>query len=153
MMINTLDDLPDEVIESIIFYLPPADLYALQLTSNRLNRLANSPLLWRYHCRTQYKYWDPKHRIRERFAGAVLSFEWKELYAYRHRVARNTNSILNKIISNETGRIAAFKEAVEPGYDVKDTLLENTRAGEDEDDVLARRYVRLPRSAESSSLD
>jgi hypothetical protein len=141
--IMTFDDLPDEVLQDIVFCLPPADIFSLQLTSSRLYRLSNAPLLWRHFCHTQYKFWDQKHRIREKFAGAALSVNWKELYASRHRVARKTQKALDDILHNETGRIAAFKVAVEPGYDIKDTLLRNINCEEHTEDILARRYVKL----------
>lgn len=134
-----LCDLPDEIIQAILFHVRPIDLAAVQLTSIRLNRLANAPLLWRHHCRTQYKYWDAKHQIREKLAGSVLSVEWKELYAYRCLVAKKTTKLLDSIIANQTGRIERFEAAVEPGYDVKDTLLDNMRVSEEEVDSLARR--------------
>merc|ERR1712093_736618 len=58
-----LTSLPDEVLQHILAYCPPHDvLLNVQRLSKRFNRLGSEPLLWRYHCRTDFNYWDSKHR-------------------------------------------------------------------------------------------
>lgn len=139
MMTASLSSVPDEVIQGILFYIEPTHLPAVHLTSKRLNRLANAPLLWRYHCRTQYKYWDPSHEVQERYRESVLALDWKELYAHRVRVARKTTQGLNSILASQSDRIEKYQEIVEQGYDVKDTLIDHAGTGNDVEDVLARR--------------
>ena len=135
----SFNQLPDEIIRNVVSFLPPLHLPALELTSNRLRRLANEPLLWRNHCASQYKFWDERHQIREKFRRRVRETDWKELYALRCRTSRKTRELLESIISSYHDRIAKIDQLVESGYDVKDDLLENTRADEGQHDVLARR--------------
>src|SRR5450432_1363338 len=98
-LIKSFDILPDEIIQQVLFYLPPEDTLIVQDASRRLNRLANEPLLWRYYCRTLFKYWDSKHRIRQKLAGNVSDIDWKKIYFYRRDVDLQTTQALDGILS------------------------------------------------------
>ena len=138
----TLDQLPDEVLQQILFFLSPKDiLLTIQRTSKRFNRLGGEPLLWRYHCQTEYHYWDSKHRIRQKYSGGVGDVDWKTLHAYRKNVDLKTTALLDSILRGQTDRIQQFKAIADFGYDAKDTLLRHCRADEDAEDFLARRWA------------
>ncbi|KAH0543989.1 hypothetical protein FGG08_001756 [Glutinoglossum americanum] len=138
--INSFLDLPDEVIQAILCYVPPVDLPAVQKVSKRLNRLSNEPLLWRYHCKTQFKYWDPSHNIQQKFKQRVASVDWKKLYIHRVVVDRTVTRLIDSILEIQTGRIGKTQQIVDLGYDAKDTLLRHCHAGDEMEDALARRY-------------
>jgi F-box protein 21 len=133
-------DLPDEVLQHILYYLSPSDLLSnIQRISKHFNRLSSEPLLWRHHCRLHFKYWDSKHRIRQKFVGNVGDVDWKTLYMHRKRVEYETTDILDSIINCQVNRIQKFKMIADFGYDAKDTLLQHCRTCETAEDVLARR--------------
>ena len=138
---KSLNYLPDEILQQILFYLSPEDTLTIQDTSSRFARLANEPLLWRYHCRTSFKYWDPKHRIRQKFIGNVGDVDWKKIYFYRRDVDIQTTITLNSILASQIKRIEKFERIGQFGYDAKDTLLRHCGTDDSVEDVLARRYV------------
>ncbi|PVH71848.1 YccV-like-domain-containing protein [Cadophora sp. DSE1049] len=136
-----LTSLPDEVLQHILAYCPPHDvLLHVQRLSKRFNRLGSEPLLWRYHCRTEFKYWDSKHQIQKKFLQGVGDVDWKLLYTHRKKVDIETSGLLDNILERQTNRISKFKAISEFGYDAKDTLLRHCRTDDSAEDVLARRY-------------
>jgi F-box protein 21 len=137
---KSLDDLPDEILQHILYYVPPHDvLLNAQGTSRRLQSLSGQPLLWRYHCRVQFKYWDQKHRIRQKFLGGVGDVDWKTLYIHRAEVDSQTTGYLDSILEGQVDRIQKFELIAGLGYDAKDTLLHHCHTNEEAEDVLARR--------------
>ncbi|KAI9822357.1 MAG: hypothetical protein M1827_000076 [Pycnora praestabilis] len=134
----SLSGLPNEVIQNILYHLPPHSSSTLQRVSNRFLDITNEPLLWRYYCRTEFKYWNAHHNIREKLAGNVSVVDWKELYIHRANVEHATTSTLNSILAGQTGRIDKFQKIVDLGYDAKDALLRHYHVGDDTEDVLAR---------------
>ncbi|KAG4433175.1 hypothetical protein IFR05_011335 [Cadophora sp. M221] len=136
-----LTALPDEVLQHILFYCQPHYvLLNIQRVSKRFNRLGSEPLLWRYHCRTEFKYWDSKHQIQQKFLQGVGDVDWKRLYTHRRKVDIETSALLDSILERQSNRISKFKSIAEFGYDAKDTLLRHCRTDDAADDVLARRY-------------
>ncbi|CZR57399.1 uncharacterized protein PAC_07288 [Phialocephala subalpina] len=136
-----LTDLPDEVLQHILYYCSANHvLFNVQRLSKRFARLASEPLLWRYHCRVEFKYWDSKHRIRQKFLGNVVDVDWKALYTYRSRVDAQTTALLDSILEGQIDRISKFRTISEFGYDTKDTLVRHCHTHDDAEDVLARRY-------------
>jgi hypothetical protein len=139
----SLDDLPDEVLQHILYFVEPNDaLFRTQLVSKRLYSLSSQPLLWRYHCRFEYEYWDARHQIRNKFDEGVGEVDWKALYIYRRKVEKVVANVLDSIIESQTGRIAKYKGISVHGYDAKDALISHCNAEEDGEDVLARRYYK-----------
>jgi F-box protein 21 len=136
---RSFNDLPDEILQQILFYISPKDTLRIQNTSKRFTRLANEPLLWRHHCRTTFKYWDSKHRIRQKFAGNVGDVDWKKIYLYRRDVDFQTTQALDGILAGQIERIEKFEGISQFGYDAKDTLLRHCATGDEVVDVLARR--------------
>ena len=137
-----LTDLPNEIIFQILTYLPPASVPTLQRVSQRLNELSQ-PLLWRYYCRTQFKYWSEHHNIQKKFVDDVTKVDWKKVFLERHSVDRTTTTQLNSILSSQTCRIEKAEKIVRYGYDAKDSLVRHLRVEDDAEDVLARRYSEL----------
>jgi F-box protein 21 len=137
---RSFNDLPDEILQQILFYVSPEDTLRVQNTSKRLTRIANEPLLWRHHCRTAFKYWDSKHRIRQKFAANVGDVDWKKIYFYRRDVDFQTTRALDGILAGQIERIEKFERISQFGYDAKDTLLRHCATGDGVEDVLARRY-------------
>jgi F-box protein 21 len=139
---TTIGDLPDEVLDQVLHYLSPKQtILSIQRASKRFARLSEEPLLWRYYCRTEFKYWDAKHRIKQKLDGDVGDVEWKKLYIYRKQINIRTSVLLDSILSEQIGRIDKTKDISEFGYDAKDILLRNCQIETDTDDVLARRCV------------
>ena len=137
-MAISIHDLPNEVIQHILLHASPLSIPAFQQTCQRFNHLADA-LIWRQHCRSQFRYWSPEHLIKRRLAGPVDSAEWKTVFARRHVLNRHTTRTLDSILSSQMGRIDKFQQIVEHGYDVKDCLLGHLRVDDDAEDVLARR--------------
>lgn len=134
----TFNDLPGEIIQAILFYLPPQTLAALQSTSKRLKPLVDEPLLWRHHCRVNYTYWAPDHAVAEKFAGPATDVDWQSLFKQRWRRDREIASTLNGIIGTQQKRIDKLVDIAESAYDAKDELLRQASVGSDVDDHLAR---------------
>ena len=138
---TTLAELPNEVLRNIIFHLEPSDsLNSVQLVSRQFYTLSQEPLLWRYHCKTQFKYWDEKHDIRRRFNAEAEETEWRALYLDRKNTDERTTSLLDSILSQQTKRITQANMIAEFGYDAKDTLLRHRNCDPNAPDVLARRF-------------
>lgn len=138
---SSINGLPDEILQLTLRYVPAEDvLQNVERVSQRFSYVSNEPLLWRYHCRTRFKYWDSKHRIRDKLNGDVLNVDWKKLYLYRQNVDTQITSTLNGILQAQTKRIEKYERISQFGYDAKDTLLRHCLADGAADDVLARRY-------------
>ena len=136
----SLNALPHEVLRQILFYTSSHDtLVNIQPLSKRFNELGNEPLLWRYHCRVDFKYWDSKHRIKQKLLGNVGDVDWKALYTHRKSIESKTTEILNGILEGQRNRIGKFDAISKFGYDAKDTLLKHCDAGDEAEDILARR--------------
>lgn len=138
MASTTLSDLPSEVIQQILRYLPPLSIATFLRVSRRFNTLVE-PLLWKHKCQTLYRYWSPQHHIGEKYLAQVNSQDWKSILAGRHNVDRITTAALDSILESQTGRIDKFQRIVDCGYDAKDSLLRHMRCDDDAEDVLARR--------------
>jgi F-box protein 21 len=136
----SLNALPDEILQFALFYLSPRDTAVNVLrVSKRFNRLGNQGILWRYHCRVQFKYWDAQHRIKHKFLGSVGDVDWKKLYTHRRRIDTQITDILDSILEEQVNRIQKFRSIGDFGYDAKDTLLRHCHTSGMAEDVLARR--------------
>ncbi|KAH8661354.1 hemimethylated DNA binding domain-containing protein [Tricladium varicosporioides] len=137
----SVNDLPDEVLQVVLYFLPAEDILChIQRVSKRFYDLCSQPLLWRYHCVLQFKYWDSKHRLHQKLAGEVGDIDWKALYLYRRGVDDKTTRFLESILEAQVDRIQHYKSIAGFGYNAKDTLLRHCRTDDDAPDVLARRY-------------
>ncbi|KAK4156816.1 hypothetical protein C8A00DRAFT_30251 [Chaetomidium leptoderma] len=137
----SLEDIPDEIVRHILLFLPPQDTLAnFQLISRRYYHLANEPLLWRWHCRSSFRYWHPEHKLQEKLAALASSVDWRRLWVTRKRRNDKAARLLDRIISTKLGQLRNMQGICELGYDVKDYLLEQCHVDDSAEDVLARRY-------------
>lgn len=136
-MPTSLTDLPNEVIFQILLHVPPSSAHTLQHICRRFNDLTQ-PLLWKYHCRTQFSYWSQGHCIQEKFADKAAKIDWKKIFSDRQIVDQCTNQEINDILTSQQGRIEKSEKIVDLGYDTKDELLRNLHVNDEAPDVLAR---------------
>lgn len=136
----SLEQMPDEIIGHLLYYLSPEDnLFGVQLVSRRFCRLVNEPLLWKYHCRTSIKYWSPHHRLKEKLAAPAQKTNWKRLYIRRSGLNLQVSNTLDEIIRTKVHRGRGFEAISQLGYDAKDVLLEHCQAPTTAEDWIARR--------------
>ncbi|KIW00373.1 hypothetical protein, variant [Verruconis gallopava] len=145
-----LSELPTELIQHILRYLPPPAFLALSQTCKTLRSVADTPLLWRYLCRTQYKYWDPRHELAASLSKPVEDVPWKEWYVSRRVLDRQVDRLIDELVNNPRGRIEKLETLVNidigcmPGsrnlWDIKDSLLRHLHCDDGAEDVLARRF-------------
>ncbi|KAJ3468438.1 hypothetical protein MRS44_002503 [Fusarium solani] len=137
----SFSQVPDEIIQHLLYYISPEDtLASFQLISHRLRRLANEPLLWRYHCQSNFKFWHPEHRFHQRLRDRAPATPWKKLFIIRKCRNAQINRLLDEILATKVGRLRRFEKVCRLGYDAKDFLLEQCDADDSIDDHLARRY-------------
>lgn len=139
-MILSLNQLPEEILHSILCHSHPRSATALQQTSCRFGDVTKRPLLWRHYCRTYYKFWDRRHDIHRKFILPASSVDWKALFILRYQIDGSVTQLLDSILASQAGRIEKFRAVIEFGYDAKDTLLRNSQV-QDGEDHLARRCV------------
>ncbi|CAI6093292.1 unnamed protein product [Clonostachys chloroleuca] len=137
----SLNQLPDEIIRHILFYLSPLDtLHGVGLTCRHLARLSKEGLLWRFHCIQTFKYWHPSHAFRTLLRLPPPQTDWKRLFVLRYDRNKQISRLLNGILRTQVGRHKRFERITKFGYDAKDFLLEHCDADDSFEDVLARRY-------------
>lgn len=137
----SLNDLPDEIIQHLLYFVGPDDtLRSLQLVSRRFRRLADEPLLWRYHCRTAFRYWHECHQLPQKLRQPANDVDWKDLFILRRSQNSSIASDLNAIVKTKIKRFKRYGHIGQYGYDAKDYLLEQTRVDSGSEDGLARRY-------------
>ncbi|TDZ29433.1 hypothetical protein CTRI78_v011955 [Colletotrichum trifolii] len=137
----SLNQFPDEIILQILHYVPPDDiLVSLQLSSRRLHRLANEPILWRQACAHSFDFWHPYHRFSKNVCRPLLETSWKTLFIIRRRRNIRAAALFEGILATKYGRVEKFEELCLLGYDAKDFLLSQARTPDAAQDVLARRY-------------
>lgn len=140
-MRSSLEDIPDEIVRHILIYLPPQDaLINFQLLSRRFHHLANESLLWRWHCQTSFRFWNPSHRLQDKLKALASSVDWKGLWIKRKRNNNRIARLLDGVLSTKTGQLKRLQQICELGYDAKDCLLEQCHVDDSAEDVLARRY-------------
>jgi F-box protein 21 len=136
-----LTDLPTEILEAIFFDLDPRSLISISKTSKALKQLtADSPIIWRHLCKTQFKTWDSRHDIAAKFAGPLSDIDWRSLFMERLEIGARTKQLLNHVVSTQHHRIRCINEIADFGYDAKEALLGELECPDDAEDVLARRY-------------
>lgn len=136
----TLDNVPDEIIRQILHHVPPDDAFdSLPLVSQRFNRLAIEPLLWKHFCQTSYRFWHAQHRIDQKLEAMASRTPWRDLW--RRRKYRNDMiaRLLDEIIATKVSRLTKIGSICQFGYDAKDFLLEQIQTPDSAEDALARR--------------
>ncbi|TID14389.1 YccV-like-domain-containing protein [Venturia nashicola] len=142
-----LEDLPAEIIEAILSHLPPKSLINTSKTSKKLHQIADTPLLWRSHCRTQFRFWDPSHGLPANFTSPVNDINWKDKFRNRMNLERRVDQTMDTLINTQTDKLPTMQRMLamsddfsEYTYDVKEALLRHCAAPEEKEDYLARRY-------------
>ena len=138
-MAITLGGLPVEILHQIISYISPSSLPTVQAVCRKFNNLPQSHL-WRDHCRTHFKYWNPEHDLHQKLAGDVRETNWKRLFSDRYSIDRSITCDVDGILASQRNRIEKTERIIGHGYDAKDALLHHLSVGDDAEDVLARRY-------------
>lgn len=134
-------NLPDELLESIVFHLLPADTVAFGATCKRNNKITYEPLVWRRHCQDGWRYWAAEHEIEEKLKSPPAQVKWRSLYSERARIDKDALEKFNALLQTQQYRLQRMEEVAAMGYDVKDLMLEmRDRTPDDAEDVLARRY-------------
>ncbi|KIV96654.1 hypothetical protein PV10_00492 [Exophiala mesophila] len=136
---TTLLSLPAEVIQTILFYLPPTSTISVQLTCRRLQHIATEPLLWKDYCRRTFRWWDARHSLTTKLADPSFT-AWKQLFATRAEASWKTRSALDNIINDQVGRLDSIQRILEVGYDAKDDLSGLFWNAKDSRNYLAQRY-------------
>jgi F-box protein 21 len=140
-MRSSLEDVPDEIIRHILLYLPPEHtIESFQLVSRRYHHLSNESLLWRWHCRSSFRFWHPEHKLSEKLTTLASSVDWRRLWITRKHRNDKAARLLDGVIATKLGQLKRMQGICEMGYDVKDYLLEQCHVDDDAEDVLARRY-------------
>jgi F-box protein 21 len=139
----SLIDLPDEVIQNVLFHLNYTNALALEATCRRFRAVANEPLLWKSFCRDSWKKWQPRHNFKAKIADSKFH-GWKGLFAERTRSHREVCALVKSIVEEDGNRIAKVERIVDLGWDAKDTLLDGfQRAHLFKECVLAQRWDRV----------
>ncbi|KAF2738024.1 F-box domain-containing protein [Polyplosphaeria fusca] len=133
--------LPNEILEAIVLHLDPRSLIHVSCTSKQFKKLTiDSPIVWRHHCRTEFRFWAPQHNIEAKFAGPLSHVDWRDLFISRLRMKKDVTRLLDGLLQTQHGRIGAINAIAAFGYDAKESLLEECACPDDAEDVLARRY-------------
>ncbi|OTA65836.1 hypothetical protein K449DRAFT_391788 [Hypoxylon sp. EC38] len=137
----SIDDLPDEIVHQILLYVSPEEtLTKVSLLSKRFNRVAQEPLLWKFYCEHNFKYWESNHHFKERLKRNLRETDWRRLYL--QRLGRNARiaRLVDGIVASRVSRLEKIEQICQYGYDAKDYLLSQCRVPDSVEDVLARRY-------------
>lgn len=141
MATTAFTDLPTEILEAIFLNLDPHSLISVSKTSKLIRKLtADSPILWRHLCQTQFQTWDSRHDIATKFAGPLSDIDWRGLYIKKTKIESRTRDLLDHIVSTQYRRIQSINEIADFGYDAKEALLGEINCPDDVEDVLSRRY-------------
>ncbi|KAK4946536.1 hypothetical protein LTR10_014388 [Elasticomyces elasticus] len=122
-MSSHLTALPDEVIQTILSYLPPSTTLSLGQTCKRFVDVTSEPLQWKEYCQTSFRWWHRQHSIKSKFQDPSY-IDWKPLFARRHTSSQATRNAINRIVADELGRLDWIKVILDAGYDAKDDLLD-----------------------------
>ena len=137
----SLERLPDEVFQLLLYYVPPVDnLRGVQLLSRRFYDLSNGSLLWKYHCRTSFRFWRPHHDFPNKLQQKPKEVDWKSLFLVRHGHNITISRLLDEVVASRSSRWRKFERICKFGYDAKDILIQQSHTDESAKDVLARRF-------------
>ncbi|KAK0928878.1 hypothetical protein LTR91_004058 [Friedmanniomyces endolithicus] len=138
---SRLTRLPDELLEAIVFYLPPHDTVAFGATCRRSNKITFEPLVWRAHCLQEYRYWESRHELKEKLSRPPAQTKWRLLFNERMQTDKKAADLFDALLETQQHRLERMEKVAAMGYDVKELLLKQRDGTPDEAlDVLARRY-------------
>lgn len=134
----SLLDLPDEVIQAVVSYIPPLATIALNQTCRRLANITSEPLLWKSFCLTSFKWWDKRHSLPSKLKDPSF-IGWQTLFRDRHRSSGIARRALDEIIECEDGRLDRLDQILQVGYDAKEDLISAYRTSAASPNHLAQR--------------
>jgi F-box protein 21 len=138
-MNSRLTQLPDEVIQVILTYLPPTSNVALQGTCSHFAEVANEPLRWKDYCMSSFRWWDMRHEIRKKISNPSFH-QWKSIFATRYQTSQAVRHAIDNIVTHEFGRLNHLKVILDAGYDAKQHLLDLYLNASSSSNHLAQRY-------------
>lgn len=80
---STMRDLPEELLEAIVYYLMPADTLSFGATCMQCNKVTYEQLVWRRHCVQTWRYWNPNHELKAKLLAPPAQIKWRQLYNER----------------------------------------------------------------------
>ncbi|KAF2086274.1 YccV-like-domain-containing protein [Saccharata proteae CBS 121410] len=134
----SLLSLPDELLSSILLHLDPETLSVVQLVSKRIYFLTQEPLLWRFQCKSQYGFWNPKYRLA--FQQPIESVDWKAAFVDRRQKDEFASRQLEGIIASRRERYRRIESIAELGFDVCDLFARRKHERYATGDNLARSF-------------
>ncbi|OQN98874.1 hypothetical protein B0A48_15220 [Cryoendolithus antarcticus] len=138
---SSFRNLPDELLEAIVYYLPPDATLAFGSTCRACNKITYEPLVWRRHCRHRWHYWQDKDDIDERLHAPPVQTKWRQIYNERAMVDKQALANFEALLGTQQYRIQRIEEISNVGYGIKDLFLAlRDDTPDDAEDVLARRY-------------
>lgn len=133
--------LPDELLEAIVHFLPPAATLAFSATCKRSNKITYEPLVWRRHCMQEWRYWEARHEIKEKLRLPPVQTKWRLLFNERRKIDSEALELFDALLLVQQLRVDRMEKVAAMGYDVKDLMLrQRDETRDDAEDVLARRY-------------
>ncbi|TKA67595.1 hypothetical protein B0A55_08710 [Friedmanniomyces simplex] len=138
---SRLTRLPDELLEAIVFYLPPQETVAFGATCRRSNKITFEPLVWRAHCLQEYRHWEARHELKEKLTRPPAQTKWRLLFNERRQTDKKALELFDALLDTQQHRLERMERVAAMGYDAKDMLLkQRDQTPDDALDVLARRY-------------
>ncbi|KAF2031836.1 YccV-like-domain-containing protein [Setomelanomma holmii] len=138
---SAFTELPTEILEAVFLQLDPRSLMSVSQTNKLIKKLtADSPLVWRQLCRSQFKSWDTRHNIADKFAGLLSDVDWRTLYIEKYKIGIRTKALLDHVVGTQHQRMRCINEIADFGYDAKEALMQEHECQDDAEDILARRY-------------
>ena len=140
MATNRLEQLPDELLQTILQYITPRDNVNVASTSRRLNKESNEPLLWRHYCQQTFDYWSEGDIYSSHAAKATPRLPWKKRFIDRILRDGKNMDLFEDMLETQQGRIDRMQEIANSGYEAREMLFGLTKCSDNAEDVLARRY-------------
>lgn len=138
---STMRQLPDELLEAIVFHLPPAATLSFGATCKQCNKITYEPLVWRRYCMETWRYWNTNHYVQEKMAKPPAQVRWRQLYKERRREDIEALRLFDEMLLTQQYRVQRMEKISSMGYDIKDLMLRLLHeTPDDAEDVLARRY-------------
>lgn len=136
----SLEALPDEIIQNILYCSSPEDtLDSFQLISRRFKSLVDDPLLWKYHCIAVFTHWHPRHQLQAKLKLPASNVHWKDLFTLRRKQNFDISADFDAVIHTKVDRFKRYAQIGQYGYDAKDFLLRQCDVDGSVDDGLARK--------------
>ncbi|KAJ0106824.1 hypothetical protein J7T55_001348 [Diaporthe amygdali] len=140
--LSRLLELPDELLGAIVCYIPAAaDTAAFGLTCRRLRKVVCTSPVWRQHCITTWRHWDPQYELPAKLTQPPLQTDWRQLFLQRVNDDLAAALLFQDLVSTQQKRLHRMHEIAEKGLNVQDLVLNlRNRTPDEAEDVLARRW-------------